>query len=428
MITIPLCHPALRPSTIAICSISSCSCTFSLFLDIREQLHLPMQPGSRSSQSPSTTPLPLSPLLLSACICWCCYDNLLMSWLLTFYLVIVSLPSLLVVASFLTTYPAMDWRPEVLICYGCNAGPPLELVEGAEMKNTREHEQLTASTHEGEAVNYDCVQRVFYETWCFGGIRPSRIIDLMVEYDNIKVCMVETSYDTCHGLLAVIFNHPPTGLVMDKLAYFRIKELKDVLTQLGLSKQGKKQDLVDRILAILSDERGLWAKKNAVGKEDVAKLVVMTLTADLASKSQAVSDSSTIRPKEETEDRHQMEKIRCLCGSTLPTDSMIKCEDPRCNVWQHMACVLIPEKPTEVPCLKIVLKFDYHLLAVTLAPAAQILVRALRKRFHLQERTGILSKQEYDVQAWCMLLNDKVPFRMQWPQYADLQVNGITSH
>lgn len=24
-----------------------------------------------------------------------------------------------------------------------------------------------------------------------------------------------------------------------------------------------------------------------------------------------------------------------------------------------------------------------------------------------------------------MLLNDKVSFRMQWPQYADLQVNGI---
>lgn len=24
-----------------------------------------------------------------------------------------------------------------------------------------------------------------------------------------------------------------------------------------------------------------------------------------------------------------------------------------------------------------------------------------------------------------MLLNDKVPFRMQWPQYADLQINGM---
>ena len=30
-------------------------------------------------------------------------------------------------------------------------------------------------------------------------------------------------------------------LLQEKLAYFRIKELKDVLTQLGLSKQGKKQ-------------------------------------------------------------------------------------------------------------------------------------------------------------------------------------------
>lgn len=24
-----------------------------------------------------------------------------------------------------------------------------------------------------------------------------------------------------------------------------------------------------------------------------------------------------------------------------------------------------------------------------------------------------------------MLLNDKVQFRMQWPQYADLQINGM---
>lgn len=42
----------------------------------------------------------------------------------------------------------------------------------------------------------------------------------------------------------------------EKLTHFRIKELKDILTQLGLSKQGKKQDLADRILAIISDDRG----------------------------------------------------------------------------------------------------------------------------------------------------------------------------
>jgi len=29
-----------------------------------------------------------------------------------------------------------------------------------------------------------------------------------------------------------------------------------------------------------------------------------------------------------------------------------------------------------------------------------------------------------DGQVWCILINDKVQFRMQWPQYAELQVNG----
>lgn len=47
-------------------------------------------------------------------------------------------------------------------------------------------------------------------------------------------------------------------------------------------------------------------------------------SAELASKSDAVSDSANVQLKEETEDSYQMEKTRCLCGSTLPTDSMIK--------------------------------------------------------------------------------------------------------
>lgn len=47
-------------------------------------------------------------------------------------------------------------------------------------------------------------------------------------------------------------------------------------------------------------------------------------SAELASKSQAVSDSTNVKLKEEAEDSYQMEKIRCLCASTLPTDSMIK--------------------------------------------------------------------------------------------------------
>lgn len=47
-------------------------------------------------------------------------------------------------------------------------------------------------------------------------------------------------------------------------------------------------------------------------------------SAELASKSEAVSDSSNVKLKEEVEDSYQMIKIRCLCGSTLPNDSMIK--------------------------------------------------------------------------------------------------------
>jgi len=28
------------------------------------------------------------------------------------------------------------------------------------------------------------------------------------------------------------------------------------------------------------------------------------------------------------------------------------------------------------------------------------------------------------MQVWCILLSDKVPFRMQWPLHSDMQVNG----
>ncbi|KAH6765574.1 DNA-binding protein with MIZ/SP-RING zinc finger [Perilla frutescens var. hirtella] len=245
----------------------------------------------------------------------------------------------------------------------------------------------------------------------------------------------------------------------DKLAYFRIKELKDVLTQLGLSKQGKKQDLVDRILAILSDDRavsGTWAKKNAVGKDEVAKLVddiyrkmQISGSADLASKSQGFSDSTVVKPKEEIVDSYHMDKIRCLCGSSLPTDSMIKCEDPRCNVWQHIACVVIPEKPMEgvLPSppetfyceicrlsradpfwVSIAHPLNPVKLNITSVPAdGSNPSLSIEKTFQLTRADkDLLLKQEFDVQAWCMLLNDKVTFRMQWPQYADLQVNGVS--
>lgn len=53
-------------------------------------------------------------------------------------------------------------------------------------------------------------------------------------------------------------------------------------------------------------------------------------------------------------------------------------------------------------------------------------VQSIEKSFQLtRPDKDLLAKPEYDVQAWCILLNDKVSFRLQWPQYADLQVNGV---
>ncbi|XP_022756092.1 E3 SUMO-protein ligase SIZ1-like isoform X4 [Durio zibethinus] len=54
-------------------------------------------------------------------------------------------------------------------------------------------------------------------------------------------------------------------------------------------------------------------------------------------------------------------------------------------------------------------------------------MQSVEKTFQITRADrDLLTKQEYDVQAWCMLLNDKVPFRMQWPQFADLHVNGVS--
>ncbi|KAJ4971171.1 hypothetical protein NE237_004270 [Protea cynaroides] len=244
----------------------------------------------------------------------------------------------------------------------------------------------------------------------------------------------------------------------DKLASFRIKELKDVLTQLGLAKQGKKQDLVDRILAVLSDEQGsktLWAKRNPVEKEGVAKIIddiyrkmQVPSATDLASKGHSGSDVNTMKPKEEVDDSFQLEqKIRCPCGSSLPNESMIQCEDPQCHVWQHISCVIIPEKPMEgVP--PVPPQFYCEMCRISRADPfwvtlAHSLVPVKLTTSNIQtdgtnpvlnvERTfqltradrDVLQKPEFDVQAWCILLNDKVLFRMQWPQYADLQVNGV---
>ncbi|XWS28426.1 hypothetical protein CRYUN_Cryun25bG0067800 [Craigia yunnanensis] len=206
----------------------------------------------------------------------------------------------------------------------------------------------------------------------------------------------------------------------------------------------------------------MWAKRTPVGKEDVAKLVDDTYrkmqvsgTTELASKGQGVSDSrqgvsdsSNVKIEGEINDPFQSDmKVRCLCGTSLETENIIKCEDLGCQVWQHISCVIIPEKPMEgnppVPDLfyceicrlsradPFWLTIAHPLYPVKLAVVniptdGSNPMQSVEKTFQITRADkDLLTKQEYDVQAWCMLLNDKVPFRTQWPQYADLQVNDV---
>ncbi|GAB4836488.1 hypothetical protein Ancab_001399 [Ancistrocladus abbreviatus] len=240
-----------------------------------------------------------------------------------------------------------------------------------------------------------------------------------------------------------------------KLVAFRLKELKDVLSRVGISKQGKKQDLVDRILALLYDEGtpGLL-KKHVNGKEavmeiidDVHRKMLEPGVSDLAVKKQSSSDTSKGQLKEDTEGSfHRDVKIRCPCGGTLMTESLIQCEDPDCKVWQHICCVIVPDKPMENISLPaqffceicrvkradpfwLTMSHPVHpaKLAVSNIPDdSSNPFQSIEKTFQLTTADrDLLKKSEYDVQAWCVLLNDSVPFRMQWPQYAELQFNGM---
>jgi hypothetical protein len=66
----------------------------------------------------------------------------------------------------------------------------------------------------------------------------------------------------------------------NQLASFRITELKHVLSRLGLSKQGKKQILMDKIMEVLvpaettpSKIKGSKMSKNAVSREEAANVI-----------------------------------------------------------------------------------------------------------------------------------------------------------
>ncbi|XP_074323323.1 E3 SUMO-protein ligase SIZ1-like [Apium graveolens] len=136
-------------------------------------------------------------------------------------------------------------------------------------------------------------------------------------------------------------------------------------------------------------------------------------------------------------------QTRCPCGSPSPDffkTVMVECKFPDCHVLQHKVCVrglravpphfhcevcrmnrvdllwvgmknfLYPTRP-ELPEFKV----DGTNNTVNLNTKLEIQGRDL----HLIDREG------YEIQVWCILLNDAAQFRIHWLKYSQLEVNGI---
>ncbi|KAM0953738.1 putative chromatin regulator PHD family [Dioscorea sansibarensis] len=127
---------------------------------------------------------------------------------------------------------------------------------------------------------------------------------------------------------------------------------------------------------------------------------------------------------------------------------LMQCEDQQCHVWQHIGCVVIPEKPMDGISPDLPPRFYCEICRVNRADPFWVTIRhplpplklasfgassdgsntvqSIEKTFNLSGADReMLQRSEFDLQVWCILLNDKVQFRMQWPQYADLQVNAV---
>ncbi|KAL9255989.1 E3 SUMO-protein ligase SIZ1-like protein [Drosera capensis] len=161
------------------------------------------------------------------------------------------------------------------------------------------------------------------------------LLSLFHLYINGVVCV--------HSPISGLRNTAPPQIIpphlysiKEKLADFRTKELKDVLSRAGITKQGKKQDLVDRIVALLYDEGTPGVlKKLANGKdglveiiEDVYRKMQNFGARDSTLKKQNSPGTSGVEVKEEAADSSQPMMLRCPCGSTFPADALIQASSP----------------------------------------------------------------------------------------------------
>ncbi|CAI5975430.1 unnamed protein product, partial [Closterium sp. NIES-65] len=198
-----------------------------------------------------------------------------------------------------------------------------------------------------------------------------------------------------------------------QLLCFRLKELKDVLGHLGLSKSGKKQVLVGRIEALLSSPSVPFnGRVPTITPTQVAEFIQDTYRS-LRSTGQQVDTpvASPVQPQRRREERadrvegegvergdggaeaavradtvrglglwrvaaceirhsarepashaHHAPSLTPLASHSLmpiPPVFLTQCEGHGCGVWQHVKCVILPEKPPTPSYCQCILAFAH---------------------------------------------------------------------
>ncbi|GBG69607.1 hypothetical protein CBR_g4437 [Chara braunii] len=227
---------------------------------------------------------------------------------------------------------------------------------------------------------------------------------------------------------------------------FRIKELKEALARLGMPKQGNKQILRDRLLEVF--ESGYGPENNRMKEEalaiieDVHKRMSSVQGEAMPSLPGSIPHIIPCLGANIKDDGTPQQVVRCPCGSNIESGKMVLCDGDDCLTMQHRACVGLPEntengEDPEPPfhCEQCRVRradpfsvLNKHILTSKLRPA----VGKSESNMQSAERNFIMSKQQkellarpaHELQVWSILLNDAVPFRLHWPAYTDLQING----
>jgi hypothetical protein len=211
------------------------------------------------------------------------------------------------------------------------------------------------------------------------------------------------------------------------LSKLNVKTLKDVLLMLGASRQGRKAELIQRILAHCNDPSSRGAIK------------VLEILSRLMGGPSVAPQAPGISPSAPPLDAHGASmRVRCVCpAAAQPSGLMVRCV--QCGTFQHLACLAMrPHEPAaashvcELCCLA---DADPTCEPVAGAESVSLLLRhelssltSNRRltgtlRLSLEELALLRSDPQYQLRLYVLELRSQTPCH-RWPVQLGMSVNG----